>query len=148
MNPSELQVYLYEQIPMAKALGILVKKVELKCIILQAPLDVNINHKKTVFGGSLYSIATLACWSLAFLNAKQLNIKCEIVISKGEIDYKSSVTGDFEVTCQIEDEKAYAQFCDRLTKRNLSRLSLTAQIQEKGLIAVEYKGDFVAIRKS
>lgn len=148
MNPADLETYLYEQIPMAKALGILVKKAELRQVILQAPIDVNINHKKTVFGGSLYSIATLACWSLAFLNAKHLNVECEIVISKGEIDYKAPVTGDFEVTCQIQDEKAYTQFCDRLTRRNLSRLTLTAQIQEKGLIAVEYKGDFVAIRKS
>lgn len=146
MNPADLQAYLYEQIPMSKALGILVKKAELRRVVLQAPIDVNINHKKTVFGGSLYSIATLACWSLAFLNAKHLNVNCEIMISQGEIKYKAPITGDFEVICQIHDEKAYTQFCHRLPKRNLSRITLTASIEQQGQIAVTYQGDFIAIQ--
>ncbi|MGE3318012.1 MAG: YiiD C-terminal domain-containing protein [Candidatus Berkiella sp.] len=48
-----IQHYLSEHIPITQALGIKVELLSDNEVIVSAPLDHNINHKKTVFGGSL-----------------------------------------------------------------------------------------------
>jgi thioesterase domain-containing protein len=59
-----LKEYLYQHIPLSQALGLEVIEASLENIVLGAPFLPNINHKHTVFGGSLHALSTLACWSL------------------------------------------------------------------------------------
>jgi len=51
---STLEDYLWEHIPISKAMGVRVDSASLEKVILEAPFTNNINHKKTVFGGSLH----------------------------------------------------------------------------------------------
>ena len=70
----QLENYLHKHIPISSAMGIHVDHAATDHIILKAPLSNNINHKMTVFGGSLHSAATLACWSLLHVNfAEQIS---------------------------------------------------------------------------
>jgi thioesterase domain, putative len=146
MQEIELQEYLYEHIPLSKALGISVRQATMERVILQAPLALNINHKKTVFGGSLYNVATLACWSLAFLNVRCLQIRAEIVISSGNIKYRAPVKEDFTVECAIENQDVLSHFKEGLRKKGKARLGLNAKIYQGSCLAVDYAGDFVAIK--
>jgi thioesterase domain-containing protein len=142
----KLQEYLYDHIPLSKALGISVQLATIEQVILQAPLDLNINHKKTAFGGSLYSVATLACWSLVFLNVRCLNIHSEIVISGGDIKYLAPVKDDFTVKCIIENQEELLRFKMMLHKKSKSRIRLNARIYQGSCLAVDYAGDFVALK--
>ena len=146
MKEIELQEYLYEHIPLSKALGISVQLATIEQVILQAPLDLNINHKKTAFGGSLYNVATLACWSLVFLNVRCLNIHSEIVIFGGDIKYLAPVKDDFTVNCIIENQEELLRFKMMLQKKSKSRLRLNAKIYQGSCVAVDYAGEFVAIK--
>jgi thioesterase domain-containing protein len=146
MYETELQTYLHDQIPITQDLGVTVHLATLEHVVLKAPLGPNINHKKTAFGGSLYSIATLACWSLVHLNMKHLNISCEIVIAEGNSKYLAPVTTDFEVSCQIANAQDWGQFTNTLARKRMARVRLSSEIYQGSKCALEYLGDFVAIK--
>ena len=48
MTQENLTEYLYEQIPLSKAMGIKIQHASLQNVIIAAPLAPNINHKKYV----------------------------------------------------------------------------------------------------
>ncbi len=138
-----LENYLHEQIPISKALGIRAKEATPQKVTLTAPLAENINHKKTVFGGSLHAVTTLACWSLIHLN---LENSYEIVIGKSEIEYLKPVTSDFEATCYFPEEKEWQRFHHILLRKGKARLQLNAAIMQNNTIAVNFTGTFIAIK--
>src|SRR5665647_2180784 len=99
-----IEAYLYENIPLSEAMGIKVEYASLDKIILKAPLKNNINHKKTVFGGSLHAVSTLACWCLLYVNlAIASKDVLQIVITKSEVNYISPVNDDFKVECLMPE---------------------------------------------
>ena len=71
-----IQDYLHEHIPLSKAMGATVLKVDLSGVVLSAPLEPNINHRETVFGGSASSLAILAAcqWYISGYNVRDFNV--------------------------------------------------------------------------
>lgn len=145
MEPS-LENYLHAQIPLSEAMGLHVQEASLQKIILKAPLKNNINHKKTVFGGSLHAVATLACWSLIYVNLKEKNIQAEIVIQESQIRYLAPVTADFTASCAMPDMQLWTRFITMLEKKHKARIHLTSQVYQENVLCVDYQGSFVAIR--
>jgi thioesterase domain-containing protein len=142
----ELETYLYQHIPITQAMGIQVKQISKEKVILSAPFANNINHKRTVFGGSLHAVATLACWSLLYVNLKELKtLPFQIVITKSEVDYQAPVDSDFEAECRFPEEKEWQRFIKMLYLKGKARISLSAQIDHQGRVAVDYQGVFAAI---
>lgn len=146
MNITFLENYLRENIPLTTALGVAVSLATPKNVILSAPIEPNINHKLTVFGGSLHSIATLACWSLIFVNLRQLNIHAEIVISTSDTKYLAPVTTDFKAECSLENNHDLDRFEKMLVKKGKARIKLNATIYQSETLALDYYGEFVAIK--
>ena len=54
-----LEKYLHKHIPISSAMGVKVDVASSERVVLSAPFLNNINHKQTVFGGSLHAVATL-----------------------------------------------------------------------------------------
>lgn len=52
MDPSYLQDYFHQHIPISAAMGVEVTKAAEDGVNLRAPLQPNINRRRTVFGGS------------------------------------------------------------------------------------------------
>lgn len=139
---ASLESYLHEHIPLSKAMGVKVESAGPDGIILSAPFEPNLNHKMTIFGGSLHSLATLACWS--YLHQRVNG--AEVVIQKSEIDYLSPVTGDFLAECLPPSDAEWNQFTKSLDKKGKGRIHLSAKISQGGLMAVIFHGVFVAIK--
>ena len=57
-----LQSVLHHDIPLTREMGLKVVSWQDRQLRLQLPLVANINHKSTMFGGSLYCAAVLAGW--------------------------------------------------------------------------------------
>ncbi len=113
MKTAELKTFLfYDSMPLCSAMGIEVIKAGPDRVILSAPLQPNINHKKTAFGGSLHSLTTLACFSLV-----HVNVKGEIVISGSEIEYLAPVTADFQAECKMPDPAEWERFLKIFQKK-------------------------------
>ncbi|MGK5595731.1 MAG: YiiD C-terminal domain-containing protein [Parachlamydiaceae bacterium] len=141
-----LQSYLWDHIPISKAIGVTVECANLEQVILCAPFSNNINHKQTVFGGSLHAVATLACWSLLFLRLKQLNEHYQIVITKSEISYSKPVAQDFKICSRSSSINEWQAFLRLLEKKGKARIQLTSSLEIDGKTCVQYQGTFAAIK--
>ncbi len=140
-----LELYLYKHIPLSKAMGLTAISASPHRVCLSAPLEPNINHKSTVFGGSLQAVATLACWSLLHLNLKDMGHPAEIVITSSTIDYITPVTGRFEAEACLPDDSRWAQFTKTFDRHGRARVRLSAHIRQGADIAVDYSGSFAAL---
>lgn len=139
----QLEEYLHTHIPLTKAMGVTVSVASSERVLLTASFAKNINHKKTVFGGSLHSLATLACWSLIHVNLN--HSPHQIVIAKSEIDYLLPVDSDFTVECKMPKDGSWQKFLHMLNTKNRSRIHLTASIHHQGKLAVTYRGTFAVL---
>lgn len=146
ISNQSLQKYIYENIPIASSLGVEVKHVSKNKITLLAPLSANINHKKTAFGGSLHALTTLACWSLLYVNLKELCAIPENIIAKSNIEFLKPMTGNFEAECHIPDEVDWIKFLKTFHRMKKARVCMSAYIMQDNIIAVDYKGVFVAFQ--
>lgn len=142
-----LKEYLAEHIPISSAMGIKVDLASPQQVILSAPLSPNINHKKTVFGGSLHAVATLACWSLLHLNLGELfEEHLQIVIASSEIAYRAPIASDFKAECRMPPPVEWERFLKTLQNKGKARIHLSAKIFQEHQLCVDYTGIFVAIR--
>ncbi|KTC45318.1 hypothetical protein AO269_31985 [Pseudomonas putida] len=57
-----LERLLHHDIPLTGDMGLRVRAWDNHCLRLHVPLAPNVNHKSTMFGGSLYCAAVLAGW--------------------------------------------------------------------------------------
>ena len=140
----KIQAYLYEHIPIARAMGIQVEQAARDKVVLRASFLPNINHKKTVFGGSLHAVATLACWSLLYINLEEES-PVQIVITKSDAAYLAPVDDDFRAVCIVPDGVVWERFLKTLHMRGKGRIHLAAQIAQQGKLCVDYHGVFAAI---
>lgn len=147
MNEKEIEDYLHQYIPISKAMGICVVSITPREVILYAPFSNNINHKKTVFGGSLHAVATLACWSLLHFHLQEF-YPLDLVITHSDIDYFLPVNTDFKAHCQIPENSVWERFIKTLKSRGKARIELQAHIFQNGNLAVDYRGTFAALKRT
>lgn len=147
MDRQALEDYLHHYIPISQAMGIRIESASHHEVILCAPFSPNINHKKTVFGGSLHAVATLACWSLLHLNLLDFPPH-DLVITHSSIDYLLPVNSDFKARCKLPDSGIWQRFIKLLQSKGKSRIELQSVILQGETLAVDYHGTFAALKKS
>ena len=143
MNKNELQNILHTEIPLTQAMGIFVQRYNSNSLTLSAPLQPNINHKSTAFGGSLYSISVLAGWGLLYGKLMERGIRGTIVIQKSSIDYKLPVEQDFSAICTIDDASQFERFVHTLQRKGRARISLDVAITVNNCTAIAFGGTYV-----
>src|ERR1700738_1573053 len=114
----QIEAYLHEHIPISQAMGIQVEHASLQKVILFAPFANNINHKKTVFGGSLHAVATLACWGWLHVRLQELfHEDIQIVIANSTVAYLAPVFSDFHAECTMADLSNWERFIKAFHKK-------------------------------
>jgi thioesterase domain-containing protein len=142
---SELEEYLHSNIPLSAAMGVRVKAATRERVLLFAPLAPNINHHRTVFGGSGVVLATLSAWTLLHLRLKEEGLAVQLVIQRSSMEYDQPISGDFEAVCHFADDSAWQKFLRTLERRGRARLTLNARLLDASLERGSFTGDFVAI---
>ena len=143
---ARLQAALAREIPLSRAMGISVASWDGRTVRLAAPLAPNVNHKATVFGGSLSAAATLAGWSALWLLLDANGLMEQVVIQDASIEYRHPVTGDFVVECSLPDDGRVAHFLATLRERGRARLELVASVTSREHDLVTFRGRYVAVR--
>ena len=143
----QLQSYINEHIPIAKALGFKIDTLSDNKVIAWAPFAENVNHKMTVFGGSLHAVATLTCWCLMYQMLFDRLVEVEIVIAHSEVDYLQPVTADFRCEAVKATLGDWDKFWQILSRKGKARMILDAQIFQSGQLAVKYQGVFVVLQR-
>lgn len=147
-TPDELSDYLHRHIPVSAAMGVSVASLDWDGIQLAFPLQPNLNHNATAFGGSLSSALMLAGWSLTHARLRHLGYDTVLVVSRCETRFRSPVEADFKSVCRHEDAAAWEFFRECLDRKGRAKLRVECAVREAGSdgpAAASMKGAFVAM---
>ncbi|MGG5286931.1 thioesterase domain-containing protein [Pseudomonas viridiflava] len=146
---AELEQVLHHDIPLTREMGIRVIDWQNHRLRLHLPLAPNVNHKSTLFGGSLYCGAVLAGWGWLHLRLREAGIDDgHIVIQDGQISYPLPVREDAIAVCYAPDVAQWDRFITTYQRRGRARLELPTHIhaQDSDESAVKFTGQFVLHR--
>jgi len=145
---NHLQSVLHEEIPLTVAMGIGVVHCSQERVELSAPLEPNINHKCTAFGGSLYSVAVLCGWGFVFHQMRLNKLSGHIVIQHSEVDYKLPVDGEIRAICEVNNEINLSRFLKIYRRKNIARIKLDVKILFNKQEAALFSGSYVIHKES
>lgn len=146
MDKGALEAYLLEQIPLARAMELRVDAVSPDSLVLSAPLEPNINHQGTVFGGSASAAAILSAWLLGTARVRAEGLQGRAVIQRNTMRYDRPINGRFTATAQAEGgEDAWQQALGALRRGSKGRIRLVSRLACDGGRVGELEGDFVLL---
>jgi len=141
---TSLEKYLHKQIPLSAAMEVSVHAATTESVVLAAPLEPNINHKSTVFGGSASALGILAAWSILHLRLVDEGHDCEVVIQSSQMDYDRPIRGPFTATSSLGDISAWPAFLKMLTRKKRARIEVQSLLTCEGAAVGRLRGEFVA----
>ncbi|NIQ94298.1 MAG: thioesterase [Desulfuromonadales bacterium] len=145
-SPEAITAYLHEHIPITAHLGVRVEVWDGETVRLAAPLEPNLNHRCTAFGGSLSALAILAGWTVLHLKLRAAGLRCRLVIQKSAFDFVEAVESDFAAVCQAPAEESWTRFVTTLRRRGRARIRLQAKVETAaGDPGGHYEGSYVAL---
>lgn len=144
-----IQKIIEKEIPIVKSMGVDFVDFQDHSCTISVPIGPNHNHKGTVFGGSLYSACTSACYGLMY--SIQINKQLEeydLVIGEGSIRYQKPVHSDFQVKAQLSSDELNL-FLEKLKKNGFGKINITAYvfIQNEETHLCEYSATFIMMKK-
>lgn len=144
--PRELERYLHEHIPITNAMGVEVVRADELHVALRAPLEPNLNHRNTAFGGSIGAVATLAAWSWLHVRARTLDFPVRLVIRTSHVEFLAPIDDEFEAICKAPSYEAYAKYRDALHRHGRARIALDVRVCQGEKLCATFTGSFVALR--
>jgi thioesterase domain-containing protein len=146
LSAGELEQYLHREIPLAQAMGVRVMGVSLAAVTLCAPLEPNINHHETVFGGAAASVALLSGWSLLHLRLREAGTACRLVVQRHSMEHEHPITGTFLARAQLFPQAQWPRFAAMLARRGKGRIAVSVRLEQSGERVGTLLGEFVAVR--
>lgn len=142
---TRLEAYLHAHIPLVRSMQV---KVDAWCedgLSISAPLAANINHEGSAFGGSLESLAVLACWGMVWLLLEQ-QPGMHIVVAESHTRFLQPVRGRLHAHCPMPEEAVLRAFRDTLQQHHTARIELQSRIIENDRTCASFEGQFAAYR--
>ena len=140
---SELQKILNSEIPLTKEIGISVGECADNSLTLNAPLENNINHKRTAFGGSIYSVSVLSGWGLIYLFLRRHGLSGHIVIQDSITKFLKPVTSTISSKCSFRSKEQQDNFIKIYKRKGKARIQLESRIEGEGSTNVIFIGTYV-----
>ncbi|WP_071871516.1 thioesterase domain-containing protein [Atopomonas hussainii] len=146
-TPRYLEAILHHDIPLTRAMGLRVLSWEDRQLRLGIPLAANINHKSSMFGGSLYCAAVLAGWGWLHMRLHEAGINDgHIVIQQGAVDYPVPALGDVVSECSDPGDAAWEKFLKVYQRHGRARLNLQSRVLCDNKEVVSFSGQYVLHR--
>jgi thioesterase domain-containing protein len=146
LRAPDLERYLHDHIPLARAMQVTVCRLDAAGVTLGAPLAANINHHATVFGGSASAVAILAGWSLTHVRLAEAGIPNRLVIQRNTMHYERPIAGEFAAVAYPPDTEAWGFFVRTLLRKGRARLGVVCELEYQGATAGRLDADYVAMR--
>jgi thioesterase domain-containing protein len=145
LTPREIQTYLHEHIPLSAAMQVQVEVATPEQVVLGAPLQPNINHRDTVFGGSASALAILSAWSLLHVKLLTGGYKTRLVIQRNSMSYEQAILGYFKAHASSPAPEQWAAFTRMLERKGRARISVSSILLCVGQEVGHFEGEFVAL---
>jgi len=114
MDKKELQRYIEENIPIVRDMGFIIEEVGNEVIVVSGEYCRHINHTKSVFGGSISSVMTLAGWGRVRILIEGFDPEATVVIKSNSTDFILPVTKNYVVTTLKVDDKSIEKLKKKL----------------------------------
>lgn len=145
-DPFKLEAYLYEHIPLSKHIGVRVGHADTDRVHLIAPLEPNLNHRQTGFGGSISALAILAGWSLLWCRLRERTGGHKIVIQQNSIEYVAPVTSEFTAMCNAPSVADWERFEHAFSERGRARIELEVDVCVSDMVVARFAGRYVVLQ--
>jgi thioesterase domain-containing protein len=143
-----LQEFLYENLPLTKAMQVQVAAYDGESLVLTAPLDCNRNDKGTAFAGSISSLATVCGWGLWMLWTKDNYDECQVAVSHGDIQYKKPITTDFWAKAILPDADVLAHIQKTLSHKGKVRAQTYIAVGDDHQVGASQLAEYALWRKT
>jgi len=147
-DPAAVEAYLHKHIPISGAMGFRVLCASPAEVVLEAPLEPNINHRATAFGGSISALAILAGWAMVHFRLRDEGLEVRTVIRDGGVRYDEPVRGAFQARCPAPPADAWDRLVQTLRRRGKGRIRLQVELSAGDLSVGSYTGTYVALERS
>jgi thioesterase domain-containing protein len=142
----QLEGYLHAQIPISRAMGVRVLHAGRARVVLRAPLDPNLNHRQTFFGGSAAALATLAAWALAHERVSEdAEVDVHVVVQRSSMEYLEPAAAEVEAECAAPPDKEWTRLLRAVKRWRKGRIRLVVELRAQGSVVGSFEGDFVAL---
>ncbi len=146
-SEASLEAYLHQQIPLSAAMGVRVLRADAEGTILSAPLEPNLNHRATAFGGSVAALAILAGWATVHRRLHAEGHAVHTVIQDARVRFDIPVDGAFEARCAPPDPERWARFVKTLARRGRARIRMDVEVWSEGRKVGALQGAYVALTR-
>ena len=141
----DAEAFLHERIPLTRAMGLCVRSNDENGFAVEAPVALNFNHLRTAFGGSINAVATLAAYGLLWMELR--GEEADVVIRDSSIRFLRPIHETIHAVCARPDAEAWRAFQMALRTKGKARITLRVRAEENSLVAAEFEGTFVALRR-
>jgi thioesterase domain-containing protein len=145
MDIKQLEQYIHAEIPLSNAMAIEVREASNEKVVLYAPLEPNINHMDTIFGGSASAAALRSAWCLVHSKLEHAGLNGHIVIHKNTMHYDKPIKAGFTATAQGIDDDAWSKLAAALGRNRMARLSVNVILECEGQQVGHLEGAFVIL---
>jgi thioesterase domain-containing protein len=145
MSNWQLETYLHEHIPLTQSMELSVQQSNLDSVELAAPLEPNVNHRNTVFGGSIAALAMLAGWGLSYMHLRNWPDPIQIVIQRNELEFEEPVEGPFTARCESPGEPDWPETRARMDRWDKARVHLDVNLTVDEKHVGEFQGAYVVL---
>jgi thioesterase domain-containing protein len=143
IQPAAVNAFLHGEIPLTRAMGMAVAAWDGQAVTLTMPLEPNLNHADTAFGGSIASLGIMAGYCLAYLMLGERRISNRLLIQQSSLEFLRPIDGEMAARACVPAEAA--EFLATLQRKRRARLTLESQVTCKGLLAARHTGVYVAM---
>lgn len=117
-------------------------------LVLRAPLAQNHNDLQTAFGGSLYNLALMSCWSTLYLGCRKRLTQPRIVTRDAQMRYRHPVEDKIiRASCRKPNTRQWDGFFAHYEKAGRTSITLTSSIRTVDGTAAYFDGVFVLLER-
>lgn len=142
---NELQRKWHEEIPITRFMELTIVDCNTSMIRLSQPLSPNINVHKTMFAGSIYTLATLCGWGAVHLAMNDCSLDGSIVLSEGSIDYKKPIQ---ETPLAVSEWSSLQIDSTKLVNGRNVAVNVEVPVYTNEELAAVFHGTYVVLPKS
>lgn len=143
----ELERYLFRHIPLSRALGVRVTRFDPAELRLHAPLEPNLNHRRTAFGGSLAALAILAGWTRVAFDLRALPREARVVVQQSRVDFDAPAEESFEARVPALPRPEWDAFVRTFDRRGKARLTVHGTLRAGSGEVAHFEARYVALAR-
>lgn len=142
-----LQALLHQQIPLAREMAAQILRWDAVGLDMAAPLEPNVNHHGTFFGGSAAALGILAGWSLVHLACLDEGLEGEIVIQRVAMRYAAPAPGPVVARAHRPEARAWTRFVSGFRRHGRARMRVGVELSCAGVLVATLDAAYGAVAR-